>query len=76
MSRYLKGFVEYRIRPSANEIAEVFWDMDAEEQACFFNRLAEISNGSLVMQLQYLTDSPYLTTEARVVMRRIGEYTD
>lgn len=76
MSRNLKGFVEYNIHPSAHEIAEVFWAMDTEEQAYFFNRLAEVSNGKVSMQLQYLTDNPYLTTEARVVMKRIGEYAD
>lgn len=74
MSRNIKTMVECEIHPSADELADVFWHMDAEEQAYFFMRLAEISEGNLAMQLQYVTDRPELDIHGRNVMSLIGDY--
>lgn len=71
-SRNLTGWAQYEVHPSADEIAEVFWAMDAEEQAHFFNLLG--GKERLVFQLQAITDNPYLTMSGRFAMSRIGEY--
>jgi hypothetical protein len=60
------------MHPSAEEIAEVFWHMDSEEQACFFNFLG--AKSELVFQLQAVSDSPELKSDGRLAMQRIGEY--
>ena len=39
MSRNIKRLTECEIHLSADELADVFWHMDAEEQAHFFERL-------------------------------------
>jgi len=36
------------------ELANEFWELDADQQATFFEELAIISDIDLVMQLQYL----------------------
>ena len=56
------------------ELAEEFWRMGGDEQAMFFDHLARKSSGYLSMQLQSVSDSPELTTKARVCMQSIGEY--
>lgn len=61
-------------------LAEAFAQMDSKEQAQFFNTLGEITSnwylegGSLMMQLQYLTDEDGLTLAGRRVMQGIGDY--
>ena len=56
-------------------VAREFWDMDSNEQVQFFNELGRIiSIEKLPFQLQYVTDSPLLTEEARRIMSTIGEY--
>lgn len=72
--RNLKARGEFEIHPSAEELAEVFWAMDAEEQSGFFNTLAEISDGRLPFQLQNVTDSPHLTDRGRAAMVLVGDY--
>lgn len=72
--RNIKTWVEAEVHPSAYDLAEVFWEMDAEEQAGFFHRLAEVSGDRLVFQLQNVIESPYLTKEARAAMVSIGDY--
>jgi hypothetical protein len=76
MSRNIKQWVEATIHLSSYELAEVFWEMDAEEQAGFFHRLSEVSEGRLAMQLQNVTDSEHTTTQGRAVMASIGAYSD
>lgn len=75
MSRNLKTLAQVEIHPSAEEVAKVFWAMDAEEQAEFFNTLHDIAymNG-LPMQLQFLTDNKHLKLGGRLVMEQFGEY--
>lgn len=72
--RNLKVWVEAEIHPSADSLADVFWAMDAEEQAFFFNRLGKISEGRLPIQLQQVADNEYLDRDGRNAMTRIGEY--
>lgn len=76
VSRNLKGLVEYDVHPSAHEIADIFWAMDAEEQSGFFNRLAEIAGNKLVFQLQAITDSDHLVSDGRWAMSLIGDYAE
>lgn len=59
-------------------IAELFAELGSDEQARFFNRVAEVSSrwggGGLAMQLQWITDDNGLTLAGRRVMQHIGEY--
>ena len=62
-------------------IAEIFAGMYSDEQAQFFNHLAEVASkwgkggeGNLYMQLQYVTDEDGLTLAGRRAMQGIGEY--
>jgi hypothetical protein len=66
------GPVDVEFTPE--EIARAFWDLDSEGQAEFFNRLSEISQGDLPMQLQYVTDDDGLTNKGRWSMELIGAY--
>ena len=65
---------EVLIYLSGAEIADLFWDLDDHEQAEFFNQLAK--KDRLALQLQAVTDSENLTIAGRVVMNRIGEYSN
>jgi len=76
MSRNIKQWVEASINLSSYELAEAFWEMDEEEQAGFFHRLSEVSEGRLAIQLQSITDSEHTTTQGRAVMASIGAYSD
>lgn len=76
MSRNIKRWTECEIHLSADELADVFWHMDAEEQAHFFERLNEVSDGNLAIQMQYVTDHPRLNDGGRQAMRVIGDYAD
>ena len=63
---------------SPEDIAELFTELDSEQQARFFNKVAEIASiwswGDMGMQLQYITDEEGLTLPGRRVMQNIGEY--
>jgi len=72
--RNLTTWVQATVHPSSEELADIFWAMDAEEQAGFFSRLAEVSGSRLPMQLAYVTDHPVLTFEGRRSMETIGEF--
>lgn len=74
--RNLKVWVEAEVHPSPEELADVFWAMDSEEQAWFFNHLGEISQQGISFQLQAVTDSERLTHHGRFVMSKIGDYSD
>jgi len=69
----------FSVEISVEEIAMAFCEMDADEQACFFNLISEISSGwekPFCFQLQKISDSKFLTTAGRNIMERIGEYSD
>lgn len=72
--RNLKVWVETEIHPSADDLANVFWAMDAEEQAHFFNRLGEIAGGNLPIQLNRVGDDALLDQNGRYAMSAIGIY--
>lgn len=76
MSRSIKIRVEAEIHPTADELAEVFWAMDSEEQAQFFNRLGEIAQERLALQLHSVTDHAQLSHTGRFAMAMIGDYSD
>lgn len=57
-------------------IAQMFWNMDSNEQAIFFDCLYSYSIESIAMQLQYVATTENLSYGARSVMRKIGEYAD
>jgi hypothetical protein len=63
--------------PSPEELAEEFAGMSAHDQAAFFVELARLTSlwdNPFAFQLQAITDSPVLTTEARSLMEQIGQY--
>ena len=55
-------------------IAELFSELDSENQAKFYNHLADLSKKWLPMQLQYITDDDGLNLSGRRVMQAIGDY--
>ncbi len=64
--------VEIELYPA--DIASMFWKMDSEQMAQFFNHLGHVSAGRISMQLQYVTDTETLHSVGRTAMRKIGEY--
>lgn len=75
----LKRNREITINPTVKEVAEEFCNMDADDQAQFFNLIDEISSKwdrALCFQLQSVTDSKWLTTGGRNIMEIIGVYSD
>ena len=67
--------VDIDLKPE--EIAAEFASMGASEQARFFNELATITekwDTPFSFQLQYITDDPDLTDDARIIMEKIGDY--
>lgn len=62
------------ITPTPREIAEAFWDLDARQQATFFDHLQKISGGSLTLQMAYASD--HFTADAKLAVRTIGEYAE
>lgn len=62
---------------SPEKIAELFCDLDADEQARFYNHIDLVASkwsSLFCFQLQAITDSPELTYAGRRVMDSIGEY--
>ena len=69
--------IEVEVLPTSGELASMFCEMDADEQAHFFNSVAYESarwKRDFVFQLQAITDSPVLHSTGREIMRGIGEY--
>lgn len=58
-------------------LAALFCDLDSIAMAKFLNKVGEISDqwsGSFSMQMQYVKDSEFLTSNGRAIMNIIGEY--
>lgn len=56
-------------------IAEIYANMYSDEQARFFNHIAEVASvWDMAMQHQYVTDEHGLTLAGRRVMQQIGDY--
>jgi hypothetical protein len=69
--------VDIRVEISGKKLADLFWQMDSDEQAEFFNELHELSGAyKLSMQLQFISDDISLTGKGRSVMRSIGDYSE
>lgn len=69
--------LELELNLDYGEIAELFCELNEEEQACFFNTLAELTEEwehPFCMQLQHITDCKILTPEGRAIMKQIGDY--
>lgn len=77
MSEY-KVLFKNEIKEVTPELAaEMFAGMGSDEQARFFNHVAEISSkwsSQFCFQLQWITDEEGLTMAGRRVMQGIGEY--
>ena len=56
------------------QVAQLFWQLDGDEQAEFFNSLGLVDK--LPMQLQSVADSKLLASCGRLAMSRIGEYSE
>ena len=73
----IKRNIETDIELSAEELAFLFTEMLAEDQAKFFNEVGRLSNewdAPFVFQLQAISDDPALNGDGRYVMSKIGEY--
>ena len=58
------------------ELAEEFWNMDSEQQAKFFNELANIieeNQGRSVMQLDYISFEPSLYPNGARLISMLAE---
>lgn len=70
--------VEISITPS--KLADLFCQMDANEQASFFNLIADDvatwPSCNFELQMQYVTDSGVLTDGGRQIMKTIGAYSE
>ncbi len=54
-------------------LAKIFWEMNNEQQAEFFDCLAKISNGELSEQMEYVAHyTESLTSKALHAMENIG----
>ena len=70
-----KSKVEAEFNPDAIDIAEAFWEMNAEEQCYFFEHLYHISGGgSLSQQMQGVIDDDAFSHEAKMCLLVIGDY--
>lgn len=58
---------------SADELAGIFWRMCNEEQAHFFNKLAEIDRFKFELQMLSVAQSKHITDSGRDVMGTIGD---
>ena len=69
--------IDVDIELSPEEIADCFCDLHDNEQALFFNRIAEVVAAwgtSFCFQLQSVIDSKVLTSDGKDIMCQIGEY--
>lgn len=67
------------ICPTPEELAVEFCDMDSLQQAIFFNAVAGLVKGwdaPFSCQMQDMANGNWLSTEARQIMRTIGEYSE
>jgi hypothetical protein len=68
---------DIEVKPSPQELAEMFWDMGSHEQAAFFNHLHLLAGGvKLRGQLYFVSLSTDLNEFGRAGMRYIGEAAD
>jgi len=73
----IKRKFDVDIQLTPDELASEFSRMDDEQQAMFFNELAEIVSKwdrPFCFQMQFVIDNPNLTQEGKSLMREIGGY--
>ena len=70
--RNIVGWAEFEYHPSAEEIAKLFWALDAEEQAYFFNYIGGQNNFS--QQMHSALANPELDSNGKWAAYVIGEY--
>jgi hypothetical protein len=63
-----------QIELTIDQLAEVIVNLGSDEHAELLSKIAELATSSVPMQLQYVTDDPALTAQARSLMRLIGDY--
>lgn len=70
--------VDVTVELTARELAQEFCGLTSEDQALFFNSIADIVvaewGAEFCFQLQAVTDEKGLTVAGRDVMSQIGEY--
>ena len=59
---------------SAEDIAEVFWGMDDDDQAKFFSHLGAIADVKLCFQMAGVSSSEFLNQKGRNAMEIIGNH--
>ncbi len=74
MTAKAKKTVDVDVFFTGPDVAELFWQLDGDEQAQFFNAVAGLSGSRLPFQLQFVTDSTHLNVFGRSVMDTIGNY--
>ena len=75
----LKRIYPVELSVTPKEVADLFCSMDNNEQADFFNAVADNVKewGSLfIFQLQEIVNTEKLTEPAKQIMREIGYYAD
>ena len=68
--------IEIEIDINCSELADLFWGMDSNEQAIFFNKMGQNDKFDIAMQLGHVTQSVYLDDDGRDFMNQIGNYSD
>lgn len=68
------------IELTPSELAKEFCDMDASQQAIFFNSIWDIVHSNwdcnFAFQMQFISDSKKLNDQGREILRTIGEYAE
>jgi hypothetical protein len=75
----MKVKIEQEIRVYPSALAEEFCNMDADEQAQFFDHLHGITKmwkRPFCFQLQSIVDSSFMTPDGKSIMELIGDYAD
>ena len=71
--------IEVKIDLTPEDLADIWCDLDSEQQAKFFNQVANISSQwdrDFPWQMQHITDESCLTAAGRDIMKTIGEYSE
>lgn len=74
MTAKLKVTLEQEVSVSPEELAELWWSLDAEGHAQFFNHLALIAGASLDFQLRAVVDLDELNPKGWAALQTIGDY--
>ena len=77
MKRKLEFEFEFKLTP--RELAEEFCNLYDDEQAEFFNEIANITNKwdkPFCFQLQSMVNTNILTDDAKYIMSQIGDYSE